>query len=200
VYLFGIPEPQPAPFVSHTLMAAAGLMIALSFPAIVTAAKPDPLPGFPAFVESIREDWGVPGVAFAVVRGNRIVSSGGSGTLGVHDTSPVTAESIFAIGSATKAFTATAAAMLIDKEVLKWDTPVRTILPDFHLRDGQATLNSTLKDLLTHRTGLPRHDALWYRSDLGRDEMIRRLRYLESNSSFRDRFQYSNLMYMVAGR
>ena len=195
--VFGCP---PAFFVYPVRSVAAGLIIALGLPGLIAAAGPDDLAGLPAFVEGIRADWGVPGVAFAVVRGDRIVSSGGSGTLGVHDTSPVTAESIFAIGSPTKAFTATAAAMLIDEEVLEWDTPVRTILPDFHLRNGQATLNSTLKDLLTHRTGLPRHDALWYRSDLSRDQMIHHLRYLESSSSFRDRFQYSNLMYMVAGR
>ncbi len=181
-------------------MVVIGLLIGSIWSGIAAAAKPDPLAGLPTFVESIRTDWGVPGVAVAVVKGDRVVYSGGSGVLGVHDERPVTAETIFAIGSATKAFTATAAAMLVDEGVLSWDERVRTVVPDFHLRNGQATLNSTLKDLLAHRTGLPRHDALWYRSHLGRDEMINRLRYLESSYSFRDRFQYSNLMYMVAGR
>ncbi len=167
---------------------------------MVGAADPDPLAGLPALAESIRADWGVPGVAVAVVQGNRTVYSGGFGVLGVRDNRPVTPQTVFGIGSVTKSFTATAAAMLVDEGLLNWDDKVRTALPNFHLRDGQATLNCTLKDLLTHRTGLPRHDALWYRSDLGRDDMIGRLRHLESSAPFRDRFQYSNLMYMVAGR
>ncbi|MEN8163772.1 MAG: serine hydrolase [Acidobacteriota bacterium] len=181
-------------------MAVIGLVIGLAGSGMVGAADQDPLAGLPALVESIRVEWGVPGVALAVVQGDRTVYSGGFGVLGVRDKSPVTPQTIFGIGSATKAFTATAAAMLVDEGILAWDDRVRTALPNFHLRDGQTTLNCTLKDLLAHRTGLPRHDALWYRSDLGRDEMIHRLRYLESSAPFRDRFQYSNLMYMVAGR
>lgn len=177
-----------------------GLLLGLAWPGMAGAVDPDPLTGLPAFVESIRTDWGVPGVAVAVVHGDRTVYSGGFGVLGVRDDRPVNPQTLFAIGSATKAFTATAAGLLVNEGVLKWDDRVRNTLPDFHLRDGQATLNCTLKDLLTHRTGLPRHDAMWYRSDLGRDEMIHRLRYLESSTPFRDRFEYSNLMYMVAGR
>ncbi|RLE21300.1 MAG: hypothetical protein DRJ65_16375 [Acidobacteria bacterium] len=181
-------------------VAVVGLAIGLAWSGMVGAADQDPLAGLPALVESIRTDWGVPGVAVAVVQGNRTIYSGGFGVLGVHDNRAVNPQTIFGIGSATKAFTAAAAAMLVDEGVLNWDDPVRTMVSEFHLRDGQASLNCTLKDLLTHRTGLPRHDALWYRSDLGRDEMINRLRYLESSAKFRDRFQYSNLMYMVAGR
>ena len=181
-------------------VAVVGLAIGLAWSGMVGAADQDPLAGLPALVESIRTDWGVPGVAVAVVQGNHTVYSGGFGVLGVHDERSVNRQTIFGIGSATKAFTAAAAAMLVEEGVLNWDDPVRTMVPEFHLRDGQASLNCTLKDLLTHRTGLPRHDALWYRSDLGRDEMIKRLRYLESSAKFRDRFQYSNLMYMVAGR
>ncbi len=181
-------------------VAVIGLVVCLAWSGMVGAADQDPLAGLPALVENVRTDWGVPGVSVAVVQGNRSVFSGGFGVLGVHDDRAVDSKTIFGIGSATKAFTAAAAAMLVDEGVLNWDDPVRTMVPEFHLRDGQASLNCTLKDLLTHRTGLPRHDALWYRSDLSRDEMIKRLRYLESSADFRDRFQYSNLMYMVAGR
>ncbi len=180
--------------------AIAAIVLGLVPGMVGAAEKPDPLAGLPALVESIRTDWGVPGVAVAVVQGDQTVYSGGFGVLGVRDDRSVTPQTVFGIGSATKAFTAAAAAMLVDEGVLNWDDPVRTIVPEFHLRNGQATLNCTLKDLLTHRTGLPRHDALWYRSGLGRNEMIERLRYLESSAPFRDRFQYSNLMYMVAGR
>lgn len=181
-------------------LAVIGLVICLGWSGMVGAVEPDPLVGLPTLVDSIKTEWGVPGVAVAVVQGNHTVFSGGFGVLGNRDDRSVTPQTIFGIGSATKSFTAAAAAILVDEGVLKWDDPVRTILPEFHLRNGQATLNCTLKDLLTHRTGLPRHDALWYRSGLDRDEMIQRLRYLESSNSFRDRFQYSNLMYMVAGR
>ena len=92
---------------------------------------------------------------------------------------PVTPETLFAIGSATKAFTATVLATLADEGKLDWDEPVRTYLPDFRLYDEFASERVTPRDLVTHRSGLPRHDLVWYGSPLSREELYHRLRWLE---------------------
>jgi CubicO group peptidase (beta-lactamase class C family) len=111
----------------------------------------------------------------------------------------VTPETLFAIGSSTKAFTATLVGILVDDGLLDFDEPVRTYLPDFELADDYATEHLTPRDLLTHVSGLPRHDLLWYGSDLTRDALFARLRHLEPSVSFRQTWQYQNLMYMTAG-
>ncbi len=98
-----------------------------------------------------------------------------------------------------KAFTALGLAMLVDEGKLDWDTPVRTYVPTFALHDPVATERMTLRDLVTHRSGLPRHDWMWYKSPRTRRELFDRLRYLEPSKDFRAVFQYNNLMYMAAG-
>src|SRR5438093_811307 len=104
-----------------------------------------------------------------------------------------------AIGSNSKSFTVTVLGMLVDEKKLDWDKPVRTWLPDFQLWDQFATREMTPRDLVTHRSGLPRHDALWYGRSFTREELYQRLRYLEPSASFRTRYQYQNLMFMTAG-
>jgi CubicO group peptidase (beta-lactamase class C family) len=112
---------------------------------------------------------------------------------------PVTERTLFAIGSCTKAFTTASLALLVDEGKIDWDTPVRTYLSDFALRDPFASERITPRDLVTHRSGLPRHDALWYGSPLSRAELVERLRSLQPNADFRTRWQYQNLMYLTAG-
>jgi CubicO group peptidase (beta-lactamase class C family) len=112
---------------------------------------------------------------------------------------PVTSRTLFAIGSITKSFTVTALGMLADEDRLEWDEPVRTYLPEFELYDDVASERMTPRDLVTHRSGLPRHDLVWYGSDFTRRELFERLRYLEPNRDFRAAYQYQNLMFMTAG-
>jgi CubicO group peptidase (beta-lactamase class C family) len=112
---------------------------------------------------------------------------------------PVTSRTLFAIGSITKSFTVTALGMLADEGRLEWDEPVRTYMPDFELYDDVASERMTPRDLVTHRSGLPRHDLMWYGSELTRRELYERLRYLEPNRDFRAAYQYQNLMFMTAG-
>ena len=104
-----------------------------------------------------------------------------------------------AIGSNTKSFTAVLMAMLADSGKLDWEKPVRDYLPDFQLYDAYATREMTPRDLVSHVSGLPRHDLLWYGRKLTRQELYQRLRYLEPSTSFRGRLQYNNLMFMTAG-
>jgi CubicO group peptidase (beta-lactamase class C family) len=112
---------------------------------------------------------------------------------------PVTRDTVFPICSVTKSFTATAIALLVDEGLLDWDTPVRTILPEFRLRDTVATEQASLRDLLTHRTGLPRHDWVHMGGHLDNAGILAALRHLEPSKPFRSTWQYNNLAYLVAG-
>jgi len=116
----------------------------------------------------------VPGAAIAIVRNDTVIYAKGYGVREVGKPDPVTARSIFAIGSATKAFTATLAAMLVDEGRLRWDDPVVALLPSFQLGDPWVTRQLTLRDLLAHRTGLTRHEYAWYRTSFDREELVRR--------------------------
>ncbi len=159
----------------------------------------DPLAGFDEWVEAIRKDWKIPGVAVAIVKGDQIVLAKGYGLRDVEKNLPVTENTLFAIGSNTKAFTAAGLSLLVAEGKLDWDKPIREYIPSFKMWDDYVTEHMTPRDLVTHRSGLPRHDLLWYGSSFTRKELFERLRYLEPSRGFRDRYQYQNLMFMTAG-
>ena len=159
----------------------------------------DRLEGFDSQIQRVMDDWGVPGLAVAVVTDSSVVWSRGYGERNVEAGAPVTDRTLFAIGSTTKAFTAAGLGILHDEGQLDWSTPVQEYLPRFKLNDRFATQEMTPVDLLTHRSGLPRHDLLWYATDYSRESLFRRLRHLAPSESFRTTFQYQNLMYMTAG-
>jgi len=179
------------------------LFFAIFLPAHPAAAQEAPLSnrlaGFDAQIEEVMTDWRVPGVAIAVVTDTSVVWSRGFGERNRETGDPVTDQTLFAIGSTTKAFTAAGLGLLHDDGRLDWSTPVRDYLPGFRMHDDFATEEMTAVDLLTHRSGLPRHDLLWYATDFSRESLFARLRHLEPNASFRSTFQYQNLMYMTAG-
>lgn len=162
------------------------------------AAKPS-LDGIDAFVEEQMKQWKVPGLGLAVVQDGKVILSKGYGFRDVEKKLAVTPKTLFAIGSITKSFTVTSLGMLVDDGKLDWDKPVREYLPRFRLNDTVAGERMTPRDLVTHRSGLPRHDALWYNSPLSRGEIFERLRYLEPSKDFRQLYQYNNLMFMTAG-
>lgn len=150
-------------------------------------------------VQAILQAAGAPGGSVAVVRGGEeFVSGYGVKTLG--SPAPVDADTLFVCASTTKAFTTTLLALLADEKELAWDAPVRRYLPDFRLSDPHADALLTVRDLVTHRTGLPRHDALWYHSALTTDEVLRRAAFLPFTHPFRQTYQYQNLCYMAASR
>jgi len=160
---------------------------------------PATLGGFDDFVRATMEDWKVPGLALAVVVDHALVLCAGYGRRDVDAGLDVTPRTLFPIASATKAFTTMSLALLADEGTLDWDTPVREYLPGFRLYDPVATERMTPRDLVTHRSGLPRHDRVWYRSTASRGELYKRLRYLEPSADFRTVIQYNNLMFMTAG-
>jgi CubicO group peptidase (beta-lactamase class C family) len=164
-----------------------------------TPGTQNELDGFDAFVEQALKDWKVPGLALAVVKGDQVILLKGYGFRDAEKQLPVTPQTLFAIGSITKSFTVTTLGMLMDEGKLDWDEPVRNVFPKFKMFDPVLTEQMTVRDLITHRSGLPRHDLVWYTSDFTREDLVRRLQYLEPNKPLRSTFQYNNLMFMTAG-
>jgi CubicO group peptidase (beta-lactamase class C family) len=164
------------------------------------AARAAPLAGLDAYVRQAMKDWQGAGLSIAIVKDDSVVFAGGYGVREVGKPAPVTPRTIFAIGSNTKLFTAVAAGMMVDEGKLRWDAPVTTYLPWFQLHDPYVTREITVRDMLSHRSGLGRRgDLIWYGSPFSRKEILTRIRYLEPNSSFRSEFGYQNIMVLGAG-
>jgi CubicO group peptidase (beta-lactamase class C family) len=150
-------------------------------------------------VEGIRCAGRVPGVAIAVVAGNETVFVGGFGYRDLHQRAPVDADTIYPIASTTKSINAALLGMLVDEGKLSWDAPIHSYLPWFRLKDPLASQQVTLRDLVTMRTGLPRHDWLWMENPIDRAAVAERLRHLDASAGFRERFQYNNLTVTTSG-
>ncbi len=167
------------------------------------AAQKDPyakkLKPLEKFIPEIMADWQVPGLAISIIKDGRLIYARGFGFSDVGGQKEVTSRTLFAIGSCTKAFTAVTMGMLVDEGEVEWDGRVTTYLPGFKLKDDFATARMTPRDLLCHRSGLPRHDLMWYNSTATREELFSRLQYLEPSQDFRTHYQYQNLMFMTAG-
>jgi CubicO group peptidase (beta-lactamase class C family) len=172
---------------------------------LVRAADPaakarQALDGFDAVVAKGLDGLKVPGAAIAVVKGKEVILAKGFGYRDLDKKLPVTADTLMAIGSSTKAFTAFVLGTLVDKGQVEWDTPVRDYIPWFRLYDAQAGERLTPRDLVTHRSGLPRHDLLWYNNHTAtRESLVRSLAYLQPSADLREKWQYNNLMFLTAG-
>jgi len=158
------------------------------------------LEGMDAWIDSALVAWKVVGLSVGITVDGRTVYLKGHGLRDREKALPVTPRTIFAIGSSSKAFTTFAMGTLVDQGKLKWDIPVRTYLPWFRMHDDAVTLRITPRDLVTHRSGLPRHDLLWYNNVAStREQLVRHVAYLPLNKDLREIFQYNNLMYLTAG-
>jgi CubicO group peptidase (beta-lactamase class C family) len=144
--------------------------------------------------------WEAPGCAVAAIRNGKIELVGGWGLRDREAELPVTQDTLFAIGSTTKAFTATTIGALVDEGLLEWDRPLCEYVPEIRLHDPIVSDRLTIVDLLSHRSGLPRHDLTWVgQPDRSRAEIVRALRFLPLSKDLRQQFQYCNLGYLVAG-
>lgn len=144
-------------------------------------------------------DQKVPGVSVAVVVDDQVVLLQGYGLRNIENNLPMTPDTMMPIASITKQFTVAGLATLVRAGKLEWDKPVRDFMPDFRLGNDDATLRATPRDLVTHRIGMPRHDAVWFGSTLNREAMHKRLQHLDFAFDLRTRFLYNNFMYMEAG-
>jgi CubicO group peptidase (beta-lactamase class C family) len=148
-----------------------------------------------------RIDLHVPGAAIAIVRGDEVIFAKGFGTADIKKKTPVTPDTPFFIGSATKAFTATLVGMQVDAGRMQWDDPVEKYLPEFKLKVQSKNPNDqvTLSDLLSHRTGFTRMSLLETNSGLSSNEILRRASSAEPFAPFRQRFLYNNVHFLAAG-
>lgn len=159
----------------------------------------DPAAAFDAFAAQGLKDWGGVGLQVAVVKDGRIVFARGYGLRELGRPAPVDTNTLFAIGSTTKAMTAAALGLLVDEGKVRWDDPVSRHLPDFQLSDPWVTRELTVRDLLTHRAGLGNADMLWYGTGWTTSEILRRARFIPSTYSMRSGYTYQNIMYAAAG-
>lgn len=180
----------------RVLMVVLALLLALQ----AVNGQQAPSAEFEDYVNKALKDWGVPGVAIAIVKDDKIVFARGFGVRELNKPAPVDEHTLFAIGSSSKAFTAVSIAMLVDEGKLKWDDPATKYLPGFQLFDPYSTRELTVSDLLSHRSGLSRGDLVWYGSEYDRNEILRRVRYLKPSWSLRSRFGYQNIMFLAAGQ
>lgn len=166
----------------------------------VQVAIAQPEPGFDQYVQAAMKEWEVPGLAIAIVKDDKVVFAKGYGVRALGGPAAVNEQTLFAIGSSSKAFTAATVAILVDEGKIKWDDPVNKYLPSFQLFDPYSTRELTVRDLLTHRSGLERGDLIWYASPYDRNEVLRRVRFLKPSWSVRSRFGYQNIMFLAAGQ
>jgi len=167
--------------------------------AVTASAQYIDTPGIDKLMNEAMKHWQTPGASIVVVKDDQIVFLKGYGVRDVKTKEQVTPDTIFAIGSTTKAFVTAGMAMLADEGKMRWDDPVRKHVQYFRLGDSLASENVTMRDIVTHRTGLIRHDMLWYGSPWSREEIIRRIGLVPLSYGFRTTFQYQNIMFLTAG-
>ncbi len=154
------------------------------------------------YYQKALKEWHVPGMAIAIVKDNKIIFSKGYGYANVKKKTKVDGNTLFAIASNTKAFTASAIAQLVDQNKIKWTDKVVDYLPYFKLYDDYTTNHTTIEDLLCHRNGLKTFsgDLLWYATTLTPQEIINKQQYLKPKYAFRTHYGYSNIAFIAAGK
>jgi CubicO group peptidase (beta-lactamase class C family) len=180
------------------------LFVLFIFPVFINAQTTleQKLAEIDAYAEKVRDDWNVPGFAVAIVKDDKVVFAKGYGVRTLGKSEKVDENTLFAIASNSKAFTTASLAILIDEKKLNWDDKVSKYLPEFQMSDAYVTREMTIRDLVSHRSGLDTFsgDLLWYETTYSADEVLSRVRYLKPTSSFRSSFGYQNLMFVAAGK
>ncbi len=191
-----------------TTRAGVTVLVALSFLLSAGPARSEPLDdaatakrlqGFDATMEKIVADWNVPGIGVGIVVRDRLVFARGYGYRDYGKKLPFTPTTTVPIASNTKLFTAVAVGLLVEDGKLDWDKPVRQFVPGIRFHDDHLDASVSIRDMLSHRTGITRHDMIWYKSEFTRKELFDRLRYLEPTQPLRTTFLYNNMMYAGSG-
>ncbi len=188
-----------APLVARALFVSAAIIAAgaaLRAQHLDVTAK---LQGFDSYMEQLLRDWNAPGIGVGIVVKDQLVFAKGYGYRDYEQKLPFTPDTLFQIASNTKLFTAVAAGMLVEEGQLTWDKPVREAVPSIQFYNDQLNSSVTLRDMLSHRTGVTRHDLIWFKSPFTRKELFEKLRYLEPQEPMRTTFLYNNLMFAAVG-
>jgi CubicO group peptidase (beta-lactamase class C family) len=176
------------------------LTVLLSSPSLLAQIAPPQ--DLDAHIARVMKEFDVPGIAVAIVKDGKVVLAKGYGVREIGKPEPVTEHTLFGIASNTKAFTSAALAILVDEGKISWDDPVTKYLPWFQLYDPYVTRELTIRDLLTHRSGLGlgAGDLLfWPHTTFTRREILHRMRYVKPEHGFRSRYAYDNILYLAAG-
>ncbi len=179
------------------------LLFLLVFPAFIFAQNFDAqLTEIDKYAEKVGQDWNVPGFAVAIVKDDKVIFAKGYGVRNLGKPDKVDENTLFAIASNSKAFTTAGLAILVDEGKLNWDDKVTKYLPDFQMPDAFVTRELTVRDLVSHRSGLGTFsgDLLWYDTTYTDDEVLSKIKYLKSVNGFRAGYGYQNLMFMAAGK
>lgn len=186
----------------HALPAAAlfALSLLTALPASLAAQRVD-LGALDAYFAQAQREWPIPGFSVAIVKDGRIVFEKGYGVRDVRGDDPVDENTLYAIASNSKAFTAASLAQQVDAGKLAWTDRVMDYLPWFRLYDEYVSQEMRISDLVSHRSGLGTFsgDLLWYGTDYSAEEIVRRARFLPQAYPFRAGYGYSNLMFIAAG-
>lgn len=159
-------------------------------------------PGFNSYVDSVQKIFSVPGLSIAVVQDGKVLLAKGYGLKKMGDTGRVNEHTLFPIASNTKAFTATALAMLVEEGKIKWDAPVINYLPWFRMSDPWVTAQITVRDLLVHSAGIPAYAGdilLFPPSTYTRRQILEKLKDIPLVKGFRTTYAYDNILYVAAG-
>jgi CubicO group peptidase (beta-lactamase class C family) len=157
------------------------------------------LQGFDSYMEQTLKDWNTPGIGVGIVVNDKLVFAKGYGYRDYEKKLPFTPATLCQIASNSKLFTAVAAGMLVEQGQLTWDKPVRQSVPTIQFYNDELNNNVTLRDMLSHRTGVTRHDLIWFKSDFTRKQLFEKLKYLEPEQPMRETFLYNNLMFSAVG-
>ena len=145
------------------------------------------------------KDWNVPGVAIGIVYKDKLIFSKGYGYRDYEKKLPMNPSTLFMIASNTKLFTAVSIGILVEQGKLEWDKPIRNYVPSMQFYDTDLNNEVTIRDMLSHRTGISSHLYLWYETNFTRKELFERIKYLEPISPIRENFHYNNLLYEASG-
>lgn len=158
------------------------------------------LQGFDAYMEKVLKDWNAPGIGVGIVVNDKLVFAKGYGYRDYEKKLPITSKTLFPIASNTKLFTAVAAGFLVEEGKLTWNRPIRESVPSIEFYNNELNTTITLRDMLGHRTGITRHDSIWYKSDDNEKDLFAKLKYLEPKEPVRQLFLYNNMMYAGVGQ
>lgn len=178
------------------------IILLLLFPLFVSAQDKgfaDKSSKIDSYANQLLTDWNIPGLALVIVQKDRVIYSKGYGYRDLEKKLPVTENTIFPIASNTKLFTATIAAQMALEGKLSLDVPVKQYLPDLSFNNPELNFKVTLRDMLSHRTGLPAYDGIWLNAPFKRKELISKIQYMKPALGFREGYIYNNNMYTLAG-
>ena len=179
------------------------LLIAISLIGLTGFSQTNPFVAkFPAIdkhIDSVLKEWNVPGLTMSVVYKDQLIYAKGYGFRDLEKKLPVETNTLFPIASNTKLFTATVASVLHHDGKLSLDKPVKNYLPSINFSTDELNAKVTIRDMLSHRTGLPRYDGIWVNAAFTRKEMIAKISYMKPQLGFREGYIYNNMMFVATG-